>query len=153
MMASKPEPVLRYYLAPAALKAGAKFSIPREGDAGFDLPSAEHVTLEPAKSQLISTGVHLEIPLGWVGLIRDRSSVALKGGCCTAGVIDSSYRGEVKVMMHNLGPEPLEFNPGERIAQCVVVQHLSGKSAAAVESFEQLADSARKSAGFGSTGR
>lgn len=146
-------PVLKYYLTGEAKQAGVAFSPPRAMDAGFDLPSLGEVSIPAGGFALLRTGVHLAIPDGWVGLVRDRSSVALKGGAVTAGVIDSAYRGEVKVAMHNLSGAPLSFKCGERIAQLVVVQHLEGAQCAEVKSIEQLGESERGGGGFGSTGR
>jgi dUTP pyrophosphatase len=100
----------------------------------------------------VPTGVHLAIPIGWVGLVRDRSSVALKGGVTAAGVIDAGYRGEVKVIMHNLGTEPLVFNPGDRIAQCVILQHFIGEDVVEAKELDSLGNTARGQNGFGSTG-
>ena len=102
--------VLKYYLNDEARACGIELKIPRALDAGFDLPCLTPTTIEPNGFALIKTGLHFSIPEGWVGLLRDRSSsVALRGGAITAGVIDASYRGEVKVAMHNLGKEPLVF--------------------------------------------
>jgi dUTP pyrophosphatase len=146
-------PVLRYFLNEEARARGIRLKVPRELDAGFDLPSIEHVEIPVGGFSLLSTGVHLAIPEHWVGLLRDRSSVAIRGGCITAGVIDASYRGEVKIAMHNLGGSMLVFEQGERIAQCVVVPHLPGSSGLEVDSLEGLGESERGSGGFGSTGR
>jgi dUTP pyrophosphatase len=141
------------YLSPEANAAGVKVRIPSELDAGFDLPTVVDISIEPQGFSLIPTGVHLSIPKGWVGLLRDRSSIALKGGVTSAGVIDASYRGEIKVAMHNLGKEPLIFKKGERIAQCVIVPHILGTTAKVVSSIDDLGDTERGTAGFGSTGR
>lgn len=144
---------LRYFLNQEAKASGIELRVPRELDAGFDLPSLKAVTVPPRSFALLETGVHLAIPAGWVGLIRDRSSVALRGGACTAGVIDASYRGEVKVAFHNLSSEPISFSVGERIAQCVVVPHLPGSQSLAVETAEALGETVRGQGGFGSTGK
>ncbi|MCL4168973.1 UNVERIFIED_CONTAM: hypothetical protein GTU68_001330 [Idotea baltica] len=93
----------------------------------------------------------MAVPEGWVAILRDRSSVALRGGVVAGGVIDASYRGEVHVLIHNFGTEVLRFELGERIAQCVVVGHLS--AAFEVEELAELGTTERGSAGFGSTGR
>src|SRR5262249_1348917 len=120
-------PLLQYYLSERAIEAGIRFTPPRPSDAGFDLPCSQAISLEPGGFALIPTGLHLSIPEGWVGLLRDRSSVALSGGVVVAGVIDASYRGEVRVVMYNFGKEPLCFELGARVAQCVVVPHLTGE--------------------------
>ena len=119
--------MLKFFLAPGAKEKGVEFKAPRRMDAGFDVPCVYDVEIPPKDFTLIQTGVHLAIPEGWVGILRDRSSVALKGGACTAGVIDASYRGEVKVAMHNLGDEPIVFKAGDRVAQCVIVPHLTAE--------------------------
>lgn len=145
--------MLKYYLNEKAKVAGLALKVPRQMDAGFDLPSLEDVTIPAGGFALLSTGVHLGIPEGWVGLIRDRSSMALKGGACTAGVIDASYRGEVKIAMHNLGKEALVLKTGDRIAQCVVIPHLVGSESQEVSTEVELGNTERGTGGFGSTGR
>lgn len=144
---------LLLYLSPEAEERGVTLKLPRALDAGFDLPSLDDVTVPPRELGLIRTGVHAAIPAGWVGIIRDRSSMALRGSATVAGVIDSSYRGEIKVAMHNLSNEPLELRRGERIAQCIVVPHWKGEDADIVRSLEDLGETDRGAAGFGSTGR
>lgn len=145
--------VLKYTLVPEAKASGLVLKVPRELDAGFDLPSLEDVSISIGKSALLRTGVHLGIPAGWVGLIRDRSSVALRGGVTAAGVIDASYRGEVKILIYNFSGAVLEIKKGERIAQCLVIPHLPGTASAEVESIEDLGETERGVGGFGSTGR
>ena len=146
-------PIFQVYLTEEARSAGISFHPPRPQDAGFDIASLVDVTIQPGEQSLLSTGLHMSVPVGYVGLIRDRSSVALRGGAVTAGVIDSAYRGEVKIVMHNLGKEPLVFKRGERMAQCLVIPHLDGASAVAVSSLGELGSTERGAGGFGSTGR
>ncbi len=146
------KPCLQYFYCDEARTAGLELRIPRELDAGFDLPALEAVEIAPGGFALIRTGIHFSIPENWVGIIKDRSSIALRGGATTAGVIDASYRGEVKVAMHNLSDAPLSFDVGERIAQIVVTPHLAGTQSQEVASLEDLGSSERGSAGFGSTG-
>ena len=144
----------RFFLNDEAKDMGLQFSAPRPGDAGFDLPSLGEQSIPGRGFSLLRTGVHVAIPQGWVGLIRDRSSIALKGGACTAGVIDSGYRGEIKIAMHNLSDSPLVFSKGERIAQCVLVPHfVSELPVVEAESLETLGATSRGAAGFGSTGK
>lgn len=145
------EPPLAFYLNEEARAKGLTFGAPRAGDAGFDLRCLEATSIAPQTFKLIRTGLHLAVPQGWVALVRDRSSVALRGGVVAAGVIDASYRGEVHVLIHNFGPETLRFEQGERVAQCVVVAHLC--SAQEVSSLADLGNTERGSGGFGSTGR
>lgn len=147
------QPAIQFYLSQSAKDGGVKFTAPRVGDAGFDLPCAERVEVEPNSTKLISTGLHLAIPLGWVGLIRDRSSVGSKGGLSLAGVVDASYRGEVKVAFHNLSADKKVFEVGDRVAQIIFVQHLTGEHGfVECSDLEQLGQTSRGAAGFGSTG-
>ncbi|HMO18355.1 MAG TPA: dUTP diphosphatase [Oligoflexia bacterium] len=144
---------MTFYLNEEAREKGLTLGIPRDGDAGFDLPAFEEVEILPKEMALIRTGVHLAIPRGWVGLVRDRSSVAAKkGGAVTAGVIDAGYRGEVKVVMHNLSNDPIQFSVGDRIAQCIVIPHLEGVHAVQVSTEKELGSTERGEGGFGSTG-
>ena len=96
------------------------------GDAGLDLRSSEDVTLEPFERRLISTGLAIAIPEGYAGFVQPRSGMALKHGLSmanTPGLIDSHYRGELKVIAINLDPrEPISIKRGDRIAQLVIQQ-------------------------------
>ncbi len=145
--------ILTFFRSEEAKEKGVTLGIPREGDAGFDLQSLDEVEIPPHAKVLIKTGLHLAIPLGWIGLIRDRSSVAMKGAAVTAGVIDAGYRGEVRVLMHNLTAEPIIFSRGDKIAQCLVIPHLPGTASLEVESLDILGETERGAGGFGSTGR
>ncbi len=111
------------------------------GAAGYDL-----YAVGAQKGRMIATGIALEIPSGWVGIIKDRSGVAVSGrGYTVAGVIDSSYRGEVKILFDR----EMNVEAGERIAQLVVVPHFSGD----VIEVGELSRTDRGASGFGSTGR
>ena len=145
------ETSLRFYLTEAAKNAGAKFESPREGDAGFDLRAAESLVIEPGAQALISTGLHLAIPIGWVGIVKDRSSMASKRVYTHAGVIDASYRGEVKVLASNHGSAGYQIQAGDKVAQLLVVQVLT--AASPVADLASLGDTSRGAGGFGSTGR
>ncbi len=118
-------------------------------DAGLDLYSIEDVTLKPGELKAIRTGIAIAIPRGYVGIIKDRSSKALKGLHCLAGVIDPGYRDEVKVVVINLGKEDIEIRKGERFAQLVIVP------VAYLDPVEvsELPPGDGRSGGFGSTGR
>jgi len=119
-----------------------------EGAAGADLRASEAVTLAPGARSAVPTGLHLEIPAGHVGLVWPRSGLAVRHGIDTlAGVIDSDYRGEVKVVLVNHGPEPLAIAAGDRIAQLLVQPVARVRFTRAA-----LAPSGRGPAGFGSTG-
>ena len=122
--------------------------------AGADLRACVDgaVTVAPGETVMIGTGLALEIPEGCVGLVFARSGLASKRGLAPAnkvGVIDSDYRGEVTVALHNHGDKPQTLAPGERIAQLVVVNYQTPEFAPA----ETLTDTARGAGGFGSTGR
>tara|TARA_Y100000739_G_C20604592_1_gene464912 strand:- start:2485 stop:2922 length:438 start_codon:yes stop_codon:yes gene_type:complete len=126
----------------------------KEGDAGADLVANENVMLPPAGGRaLISTGVAIAIPEGYAGFVQPRSGLAAKHGVTclnTPGLIDSGYRGELKVLLVNTDPEtPFEVVKGERIAQ-LVIQRVESVEFIEVEA---LSDSDRGSGGFGSTGR
>ena len=122
-------------------------------DLGYDVFALEPVTLPPRRTTKIRTGIAVEArhpetgtPLGL--LVRDRSSMAAKGLACTGGVIDAGYRGEILIVMTNLGEEPIQLNAGEKIAQMVPVPVLTGP----IEEVENLEVSARQGKGFGSSG-
>ena len=120
--------------------------------AGLDITSAEEFVLEPGKRHAFATGLAIEIPHGFEVQVRPRSGLAIKHGITclnTPGTIDSDYRGEVKVILINLGEEPFHVRRGERIAQLVPAPVLRAHFSEAVE----LVETARGSGGFGSTGR
>ena len=120
-----------------------------EGAAGFDLYSfGSQERIFPGLMEVMSTGIALDIPKGKVGIIKPRSGKALHGIDVLGGVIDSDYRGEVKVILINHGTSPMLFEPGDRIAQLVVVDHYNE-----FEVVESLNDTERGSGGFGSTGK
>lgn len=120
-----------------------------EGDAGFDLRASEELTIPAGGRVMTPTGLRLAIPDGYVGLVWDRSGLAAKHGIhCLAGVIDSGYRGEVKVVLQNLGDKPFVVERGMRIAQ-MLIQPVAGANLTRVESLEETA---RGEGGFGSTG-
>ena len=121
-----------------------------EGAAGADLRAAEDVTLAPGARAAVATGVHVEIPQGHVGLVWPRSGLAVRHGLDTlAGVIDSDYRGEVRIVLVNHGPEAVTLSRGDRIAQ-LLVQRIER---AVFTRVDDLAESGRGQGGFGSTGR
>lgn len=126
------------------------------GSAGMDLraavPEEQPILLEPGKRTVVPTGLKIALPLGYEAQVRARSGLALKHGliCPNApGTIDSDYRGEVGVLLANIGDQPFEIRRGERVAQLVIARH---EQALWVE-VETLDDTARGAGGFGSTGR
>lgn len=128
-----------------------EFSPPRAGDAGYDLHAICDCEVAPLQRLALETGLHIEIPAGYVGFVKDRSSVAMAGMHCLAGVIDSSYRGEIKVLMVNLGGETALIKAGQRIAQLIIVPVLTDETEL-VAQLEDLSSSQRGEGGFGSTG-
>lgn len=120
------------------------------GDAGGDLFCSEQVTLQPGERVSIPTGVAMEIPHGYVGLIWDKSGISHKGGLKTlGGVIDAGYRGEVKVGMINLSNVAYTFERGHKVAQ-ILIQPIPD---VVVEEASELSDTSRGTGGFGSTGK
>jgi dUTP pyrophosphatase len=117
---------------------------------GLDVVAAESLTLAPGARHAVATGIALAIPHGFEVQVRSRSGTAVRNGItCLTGTIDSDYRGELKVVLVNLGAEPFEILRGERIAQLVPAPVLR----AAFAEVEALDETARGSGGFGSTGR
>ena len=137
------------------LKWGAR--LPSYGSAeaaGADLYAclAEPMTIAPGETAFVPTGIALEVPNGCAGLIYARSGLACKRGLAPAnkvGVVDSDYRGEIIVALHNHGKEPQTIENGERVAQFVITPVLTP----AYEIAEDLSDTARNQGGFGSTGK
>jgi dUTP pyrophosphatase len=122
------------------------------GAAGMDIVAAEALTLQPGQRHAVATGFAIAIPQGHEVQVRPRSGLALKHGITclnTPGTIDSDYRGEVKVILANLGTDPFEIVRGERIAQLVPAPVLR----ATLDEVATLDDTARGDGGFGSTGR
>ena len=122
-------------------------------DLGYDLFALEAADLAPRSTVRVRTGIAVEarhpatgVPLGL--LVRDRSSMAARGVATTAGVIDAGYRGEILILMTNLGETAIELKAGEKIAQMIPVPVLTGP----VETVDSLEDSARAENGFGSSG-
>jgi dUTP pyrophosphatase len=117
----------------------------------MDLCAVEDATLEPGVPRLVPTGLTVEIPPGYEAQVRPRSGLALKHAIAmpnAPGTIDPGYRGELRVILLNLGREPYTVRAGDRIAQMIVARY------EAVEWVEgELADSARGTGGFGSSGR
>ena len=128
-------------------------SYARAGDAGLDLLAAEDVTLAPGDRHAVPTGIALAIPEGYAGFVHARSGRALREGLALVnapGLIDSGYRGEVKVIVVNLDPsEKIEIKRAEKIAQLVIQPVVK----ADVEVVAELSESERGEGGFGSTGR
>ena len=119
------------------------------GDAGLDVFSRIHCVLRPGETKPVPTGIQIAIPEGFVGLVWDKSGISLRGVHRLAGVVDSEYRGEVKVVLTNLGNEPFIIEKGMKIAQ-LLVQPVEKVE---VTEVEELDDTSRGKKGFGSTGK
>ena len=126
---------------------GTEFSAGAELYACLDAP----VTIRPGQTVFIHTGLAMEVPEGYAGLVYARSGLACKKGLApanTVGVVDTDYRGEIMVALHNHSSEEIAVNHGERIAQMIITPYLK----ALYEVAEELEDTDRGAGGFGSTG-
>ncbi|TLM93866.1 MAG: dUTP diphosphatase [Actinobacteria bacterium] len=137
------------------LRLDPELPLPRyahEGDAGLDLYAAEDATIDPGRRQLVGTGIAVAIPEGFAGFVQPRSGLAIRHGLSlvnTPGLIDSHYRGEIKVIAVNLDPStPIEIRRGDKIAQ-LVIQRVERVELEEVDGLDQTA---RGEGGFGSTG-
>jgi dUTP pyrophosphatase len=118
------------------------------GDAGLDLFSVVDRALAPGEAFAVPTGIQVAIPVGFVGLIWDKSGLSLKRVHRLAGVVDAGYRGEVQVVMINFGPDPFDVRKGMKIAQMLI----QPVAAVRVVESDNLDDTSRGDGGFGSTG-
>ena len=126
---------------------GSEFAAGADLYACLDAP----VTIQPHETYLVPTGLSLELPVGWAGMVHARSGMATKRDLAPAnkvGVIDPDYRGEIMVSLHNHGLTAQIVEPGERIAQMVIMPYLAAQFFEA----EELSDTVRGEGGFGSTG-
>ncbi|MEO0872370.1 MAG: dUTP diphosphatase [Pseudomonadota bacterium] len=136
------------------LPHGADLPLPAyatHGAAGMDVVSAEDVTIEPGARHAVPTGLAMAIPAGFEIQVRPRSGLAFKHGITvpnTPGTIDSDYRGELKVLLINHGPESFSISRGDRVAQLVLAPVVQ----AAWDAVDELDSTARGEGGFGSTG-
>jgi dUTP pyrophosphatase len=122
-------------------------------DLGYDVYALDQVMIPPRGQAIVATGISVEVtspsgePMG--ALLRDKSSVAARRLALTGGVIDAGYRGEIKVLMENLGDEHAVIKAGDKIANLIPYPVLTGE----VQIVDDLAESRRKAGGFGSSGR
>ena len=139
--------------APLTVNVEGAGALPEYGSAaaaGADLRASEELTIPAGGRAAVGTSLYLEIPPGHVGLIWPRSGLAVKHGIDTlAGVVDSDYRGEVRVVLINHGDAPFAIRPGDRVAQ-LLIQKVERPAFSAVS---RLGETARGTGGFGSTGR
>ncbi len=130
-----PEAILPYY--------------PHEGDAGMEIFSIEDVNIKAGERALISTGLSIELPSGYVCLVWDKSGLAAKNGLKTmGGVIEHSYRGEYKIVLFNTSKEEYSIKKGQKIAQLLIQPIITAE----IEEATELSESTRGADGFGSTG-
>jgi dUTP pyrophosphatase len=118
------------------------------GDLAADLYASQGLVIEPGATVAVPTGIAIEFPSTHGALVEDRSGLALKGITTLAGVIDPGYRGEVRIVVTNLGPTSFEVKPGDRIAQLRIVQRIEAE----FEEVAELGEARRGAEGFGSTG-
>ena len=126
-------------------------SYAHQGDSGMDLYSVEEATIEPGERKIVGTGLQISLPKGFEAQIRPKSGLAANFGVTvlnTPGTIDSCYRGEVKVILANLGKEAYKVEKGKKIAQMVIAR----VEEAEIEEVEELDKTTRNRGGFGSTG-
>lgn len=120
-----------------------------EDDAGLDIYTPVRIILRPKDSAFVNSRVHVEIPKGYVGLLKSKSGLMCHDDVTTEGTIDSGYSGCIGVKMFNNGDRLLSFNPGDKITQLVIVPCLIDE----VELVDEIASGERGEDGFGSTGR
>ena len=118
-------------------------------DAAFDLYVVNDILIPAGTTDIVHTGICIEIPAGYFGKIESRSSLAKRGIFCTAGVIDSGYRGEVMIVMNNMSQENYSAKQGDRIAQIIILK-LENFEIVASESLDENLD---RGGGFGSSGK
>lgn len=121
----------------------------KRGDAGYDIFSTQHISLFPGQKTTIPIGICVEFPDGYLCRVENKSGIASKTGLlCVNGIIDSSYRGEIQVIVYNLGDKIEQIKKGQKIAQLCFYKIETPK----VEFVEELSESDRGENGFGSTG-
>ena len=118
-------------------------------DAAFDLYAVKDMQISTNSTDIAHTGISIEIPVGYFAKIESRSSLAKRGIYCTAGVIDSGYRGEIMVVMNNIGNEDYSIRKGDRIAQ-MIIHKVENFEILGVESLDEKLD---RGGGFGSSGK
>lgn len=120
-----------------------------ETDAGYDLRTPHYFLLEGGQSEVIDTGVHVEIPDGYVGFLKSKSGLNVNHGITGEGVIDCGYTGSINVKLYNNGNEPYQFQKGDKIIQLVILPILNAE----MKVVDDLSDTERGDNGFGSSGR
>ena len=118
-------------------------------DAGMDLHLLESVEVPAGGGIRVRTGIAMEIAVGFVGMVADRSSLAAKGLKTAGGIIDAGYRGEIHIVLRNLTAEPVRLEAGDRVAQLLILP----VALPVIQEVAELSETSRASGGFGSTGR
>lgn len=132
------------------LDKGAQIDAPaHEGDAGYDIHTRDYRVVSGFGSAEFDTGVHIEIPRGYVGLLKSKSGLNVKNGITGEGVIDSGYTGSIRVKLYNNSNSSYRFYPGDKLIQLLIVPVITPT----LEIAEELGESDRGDDGFGSTGR
>lgn len=120
-----------------------------QADAGYDIKSPVCCEVYPGSSIVIDTGVHIQIPIGYVGFLKSKSGLNVNHGLVSEGVIDSGYTGSIKVKLYNHGIKPYTINKGDKISQIVFLPATTFD----MEQVDRLDETERGDNGFGSTGR
>ena len=118
-------------------------------DAGADIRTPIHATVMPHSAVIIDTGIHVEIPRGFVGMLKSKSGLNVNKSILSEGVIDSGYTGTIRVKLYNHGDQTVVFERGDKVTQLVILPFLAGQFRQA----DSLDDTERGAGGFGSTGR
>lgn len=118
-------------------------------DAGIDLMTPQDFNIQPHRSACVDTGVHVELPHGFAGLLVSKSGLNAKHGITSTGLIDEGYTGSIRVILHNHSDEPKTFHAGDKITQLVVIP----AAYIPIEIVDKISGGERGDAGFGSTGR
>jgi dUTP pyrophosphatase len=121
-------------------------------DAGFDIRTPEEVVVEPRSSAIIDTGVHMEIPEGYVGMLKSKSGLNVKSGILSEGVVDAGYVGSIVVKLYNNSDKPKYFEKGDKITQ-IVIMPIPFIELEEVDNLGEFEASERGADGFGSSGR
>ena len=143
---------IKYRLSEEAKANGCKFQTPRWGDSGYDIYASHPVEMFPGDQKLIPTGLFIEIPQGYTGLLQNRAIHALKQLYLFGGVVDPGFRGELKIILRNDTRKNYLIEPGQRIAQMLLLK--TEPAAICIEVIEDdFSPSARGTGNFGSTGK
>ncbi len=118
-------------------------------DAGLDLYSLEDFLMEPGQGHTTKTGIAIALPRGFVGMVADRSSMAKRGVKSAGGIIDAGYRGEIHIVLYNIGRDTIHIHKGDRIAQLLILP-MATPMPVEVDSLDETSRGAK---GFGSSGR